>query len=53
MNYAVVAIGSLILLTAVSWLFWGRLHFTGPVRTLMAGAYQPGSISEDLEKPLK
>lgn len=50
MNYAVVAIGSLILLTAVSWIFWGRLHFTGPVRTLLTGANQMGSRLQ-VDKP--
>ncbi|EJC99705.1 uncharacterized protein FOMMEDRAFT_93126 [Fomitiporia mediterranea MF3/22] len=36
MNYAVVAIGGLIVLTTLAWLFWGRVQFDGPVKTVLA-----------------
>ena len=35
MNYAIVAIGAVILLVGACWAFWGRLRFTGPVKTVM------------------
>jgi len=34
MNYAVVAIGAVILIASLCWLVWGHKHFTGPVSTL-------------------
>lgn len=34
MNYAVVAIGGLLLIVALAWVFWGRHHFVGPVPTV-------------------
>ncbi|KAH9903180.1 amino acid transporter [Cubamyces lactineus] len=34
MNYAIVAIGAVILLVGACWVFWGRLRFTGPVKTV-------------------
>ncbi|PSR85522.1 hypothetical protein PHLCEN_2v5413 [Hermanssonia centrifuga] len=34
MNYAIVAIGGVLLIVASVWLIWGRSHFTGPVQTL-------------------
>ena len=33
MNYAVVAIGAVILIVAACWVFWGRHRFVGPVKT--------------------
>ncbi|KAH8112918.1 amino acid transporter [Phellopilus nigrolimitatus] len=36
MNYAVVAIGALLVLTVLAWVVWGRMHFHGPVRTIDA-----------------
>ncbi|KAI5116509.1 hypothetical protein M0805_001864 [Coniferiporia weirii] len=41
MNYAVVAIGALLLITIVAWLAWGRRHFDGPVKTVRTGAEEP------------
>lgn len=41
MNYAVVAIGGLILLVSLQWLVWGRKVYHGIVHT-----YVPGSESE-------
>ncbi|CAL1710337.1 unnamed protein product [Somion occarium] len=34
MNYAIVAVGALILLVALGWFIWGRKTFHGSVRTL-------------------
>ena len=34
MNYAVVAIGGVILIVFGIWFLWGKYHFSGPVRTL-------------------
>ena len=34
MNYAVVAIGGVLLLVGACWAFWGRFHFSGPVKTV-------------------
>ncbi|KAI0733308.1 amino acid transporter [Fomitopsis betulina] len=34
MNYAIVAIGGVILIVCLCWLAWGRKHFKGPVSTL-------------------
>ncbi len=34
MNYAIVAIGGVLLIVASVWFIWGRSHFTGPVQTL-------------------
>lgn len=36
MNYAIVAVGGLLLLTVGAWIFWGRTRFIGPVRTINA-----------------
>ncbi|KAJ7205269.1 amino acid transporter [Mycena pura] len=33
MNYAVVAVGGLMLLVLIMWVFWGRTRFSGPVFT--------------------
>jgi hypothetical protein len=33
MNYAVVAIGAVILLVILAWFGWGRKSFKGPVAT--------------------
>ena len=33
MNYAVIAIDELIVLTTLAWIFWEKSHFRGPVRT--------------------
>ena len=35
MNYAVVAIGGVILLVSLCWLVWGHRHFRGPVSTIV------------------
>jgi len=34
MNYAVVAIGGLLLLILLAWFGYGQFHFRGPVRTV-------------------
>lgn len=33
MNYAIVAVGGLLMITAAAWVLWGRKHFSGPVKT--------------------
>ncbi|KAF9256311.1 amino acid transporter [Marasmius fiardii PR-910] len=33
MNYAVVSVGGLLLIVALTWTFWGRYRFKGPVHT--------------------
>ena len=35
MNYAVVAIGGVILIVSLCWLAWGHRHFRGPVSTIV------------------
>ncbi|OSX57506.1 hypothetical protein POSPLADRAFT_1067868 [Postia placenta MAD-698-R-SB12] len=46
MNYAIVAIGGVIVLVGLCWLFWGRYRFTGPVKTLTQVAEQTSSKYE-------
>lgn len=31
MNYSIAAVGAVLLLVGLTWLFWGRFHFKGPV----------------------
>ena len=38
MNYAIVAIGGVVLIVALCWVAWGRRHFHGPVSTLVEEA---------------
>lgn len=40
MNYAIVAIGGVVLIVSIAWMLWGRSHFTGPVRTLAVEQYE-------------
>ncbi|CCM06177.1 uncharacterized protein FIBRA_08419 [Fibroporia radiculosa] len=35
MNYAIVAIGAIILIVALCWFVWGNSHFVGPVKTIL------------------
>ncbi|KAL5492928.1 hypothetical protein ACEPAI_4376 [Sanghuangporus weigelae] len=35
MNYAIVAIGGLLVITTSMWVFWGRSRFIGPVKTVL------------------
>lgn len=37
MNYSIAAIGAVFLLVGLSWLFWGRFHFKGPVSEIDPG----------------
>lgn len=46
MNYAVVAIGGMILLVASVWFAWGRFHFSGPVKTMQLDHSPPQEFSE-------
>lgn len=39
MNYAIVAIGGIVLIVGMVWTFWGRFHFSGPVRTISQELY--------------
>lgn len=34
MNYAVVAVGGILILVGLTWVFWGRYTFKGPVHTV-------------------
>ena len=34
MNYAIVAIGGVVVIVGFVWVVWGRLRFLGPVHTL-------------------
>lgn len=43
MNYAIVAIGGVVLIVSIAWMLWGRSHFTGPVRTLAVEQYEDES----------
>jgi hypothetical protein len=35
MNYAIVAVGGLIILVGLTWVTWGRTRFVGPVKTVI------------------
>ena len=35
MNYAIVAIGGVVLLVGIVWITWGRFRFSGPAKTLV------------------
>ncbi|EIM82927.1 amino acid transporter [Stereum hirsutum FP-91666 SS1] len=37
MNYSIAAIGAVFILVGLSWLFWGRFHFKGPVSEIDQG----------------
>ncbi|KAM5546130.1 hypothetical protein V8D89_000256 [Ganoderma adspersum] len=37
MNYAIVAIGAVMLIVAACWILWGRFHFVGPMKTTKDG----------------
>lgn len=37
MNYSIAAIGAVFLLVGLTWLFWGRFHFKGPVSEIEQG----------------
>lgn len=52
MNYAVVAIGGLLLFTILAWAFYGRLHFKGPRRTADETEPDPSEINSKLESPI-
>lgn len=45
MNYSIAAIGAVFLLVGLSWLFWGRFHFKGPVSEISEG--EPEVVAED------
>jgi hypothetical protein len=36
MNYAIVAVGGIMVMVLANWLLWGRYRFTGPVATVDA-----------------
>lgn len=44
MNYAIVAIGAVILLVGACWAFWGRFHFEGPVQTARPEAVESEKV---------
>ena len=48
MNYAIVAIGGLLVIVFASWAFWGRTAFTGPVKTLAV----EGLVEEKIDQKL-
>ncbi|THH05783.1 hypothetical protein EW145_g4550 [Phellinidium pouzarii] len=48
MNYAVVAIGALLIITALAWVCWGRQHFDGPMKTIVAGQEAFGEVGADI-----
>jgi hypothetical protein len=35
MNYAIVAVGGVIILVGMTWVFWGRFRFVGSVKTVV------------------
>ncbi|KAF9045379.1 amino acid transporter [Panaeolus papilionaceus] len=41
MNYAIVSVGSILLLVGLTWFFWGRHTFKGPVHTKSGGGVAP------------
>lgn len=51
MNYSVVAIGALLILTGLAWILWGRFHFDGPIKTVELDAGKKGVdvIQENLK----
>ncbi|WWD16290.1 hypothetical protein CI109_100716 [Kwoniella shandongensis] len=51
MNYAIVAIGGLVVLVSLQWLFWGKNVYQGVVHTYVEPVALSGnSTSEDTEK---
>jgi hypothetical protein len=34
MNYAIVAVGGLLVIVTINWFWWGRYSFKGPVKTV-------------------
>ncbi|KAJ7268040.1 amino acid/polyamine transporter I [Mycena rebaudengoi] len=52
MNYSVVAVGGLLLLVVLMWVFWGRQRFKGPVLTaaLVDGSVHAASGGESGEE---
>ncbi|OCB89270.1 amino acid transporter [Sanghuangporus baumii] len=47
MNYAIVAIGGLLVITTSMWVFWGRSRFIGPVKTVLG---PPNARSAEMER---
>ncbi|KAL5536344.1 hypothetical protein ACEPAF_165 [Sanghuangporus sanghuang] len=47
MNYAIVAIGGLLVITTSMWVFWGRSRFIGPVKTVLV---PPNARSAEMER---
>ncbi|KAL6304632.1 amino acid transporter [Sparassis latifolia] len=47
MNYAIVAIGGVIIIVGFCWTLWGRFHFTGPVSTFSDDEYGPSDEVSD------
>lgn len=51
MNYAVVAIGGLIVCTMLAWVLWGRYHFTGIVETTLGDQEEDSpEVMEEITK---
>lgn len=48
MNYSIAAIGAVVLLVGLTWLFWGRFHFKGPVQEVVEG--ECATVEEDKEE---
>lgn len=46
MNYAIVAIGGVVLIVGLVWTFWGRHRFSGPVQTLGVDEFKDDSKDE-------
>ncbi|KAI0689336.1 amino acid transporter [Cytidiella melzeri] len=47
MNYAIVAIGGVLIVVGLVWLAWGRFHFVGPVPTVED--HEPAAHSRKVE----
>ncbi|PCH36924.1 hypothetical protein WOLCODRAFT_83294 [Wolfiporia cocos MD-104 SS10] len=45
MNYAIVAIGGVVVIVIFCWTVWGHRHFVGPIKTLT----EPSSLSDDVQ----
>ena len=53
MNYAIVAIGGLILLSTLQYVLWGRKHYNGIVQTYTGQAGYIGSAEIDVNGELQ
>ncbi|KAI0318202.1 amino acid transporter [Amylostereum chailletii] len=50
MNYAVVAVGGIMIVVGMTWVFWGRFRFKGPVSTVMDTSREASVRREEMKE---